>query len=76
MTQSIYDFFNPHSLDHIVAYKHLSDTGSWPAGFIPGGTQFPSGWHFMVLAKMADAWVDQVMKGKIEGIPAYEGTEK
>ena len=34
MKQSIVDFFNPYSIEHLKAYRHLEKTGFWPEGFV------------------------------------------
>lgn len=59
---NIIEFFNPYNIDHIKAYKVLSETGFWPEGFVPDEIKFVTLWHPMVAQKMADAWVDDVIK--------------
>ena len=49
----ITEFFDITNLDHLKAYQHLSDTGSWPEGFVPKGTEFQPGWHIILVGNMA-----------------------
>jgi hypothetical protein len=57
MSLKIQDWFDPYDIDHVIAYKHLTQEGIWPAGFVPGYVTFNSGWVVAILGKLADAWV-------------------
>ncbi|KKN08299.1 hypothetical protein LCGC14_1058110 [marine sediment metagenome] len=67
---TIDEFFNPYDLEHIAAYKHLCDTGSWPEGFIPDSvdTRMESSpaWQIAIVAQLATCWVTHmsIMIGK------------
>ena len=54
---NVVHWFDPENDSHLRAWKHLSDTGSWPVGFIPEGTLFPTMWQSQIAFKMADKWV-------------------
>jgi hypothetical protein len=46
-TIEIQDWFDPDSPAHLAAFLHLSQTGAWPAGFIPDHVAVPSpAWIF------------------------------
>ena len=68
---SIVDFFEVYNIDHIAAYKNLMDTGKWPEGFVPEGTASDPMWQVEIANKMAHAWVEQAMSGRVYGIPEY-----
>ena len=57
----ITDFFDIQKATHLRAWDHLRSTGSWPDGFIPEGTTFPTLWQTVIIAKMADAYVDEAL---------------
>ncbi len=57
---NIVDYFDPYNMEHIRAYRHLQKEGTWSRGFIPEGMEFPNGWHFLVLNKLADAWINSL----------------
>jgi hypothetical protein len=70
------EWFNPHSLQHIEAYKYLCDNGMWPKGFIPDDVKMDNGWWTTINFAMAELWVKQVLNGNVFGIPAsdiYQG---
>jgi hypothetical protein len=69
---TITEFFNPHNVDHMVAYDHVMATGRWPEGFIPEGTVFSSVWQVELLGKMAYAWIEAVRNGHVFGMPAID----
>lgn len=55
---NIVNWFNPHSIRHIKAYKHVLDTGCWPEGFIPEDPVFPVLWRISIVNKLADCWIE------------------
>lgn len=58
------EWFDPYNKEHMAAYKHLQDThGMWPKGFIPEGMSLGLGWQFVIMNKIADAWVKHVLEG-------------
>ena len=54
------EWFDIRNQDHLRAYRHLQSTGAWPVGFIPWNVDMDPQWQFMLLAKMADAYLDMV----------------
>jgi hypothetical protein len=62
-TISIYDWFDPHDLKHLRAYRQLQTTGCWPEDFPPDHVELGTGWQMLITHKMADAWVDEKLKG-------------
>ncbi len=62
------DWFDPYDYEHIRAYRHLEQTGSWPEGFIPEMVTIRSDgiWHILIPAKMAQEWMKQMEKGLIK----------
>jgi hypothetical protein len=58
----ITDWFNPLCLEHIKAYQHLRDKGSWPSGFLPKEVDFPIGWQTIIAFKLANEWVASVLQ--------------
>lgn len=65
---SIDEWFDPLNKDHIAAYQHLSDTGTWPPEFLPDDIFFPHSWQILLLNKLADAWVKYMTTEKFETI--------
>lgn len=58
----IADWFNVYSKDHLMAYRTLESTGSWPKGFIPENVRLPPGWQMQLFAKMAGAWMNMMAR--------------
>lgn len=56
------EFFDIKDKEHLKAYRHLYETGVWPEGFIPEGTEFDSGWQMAIQSKMATAYVNLLEK--------------
>lgn len=54
----IVTYFDPYNIEHLKAYRHLQTHGSWSRGFIPDNMEFPNGWHFLLMDKLANAWLD------------------
>ena len=61
---NIVEFFNPHSIEHIRAYRVLSETGTWPEGFIPEkiGMEFAHLRISEITLKMAETWSEITLK--------------
>jgi hypothetical protein len=53
----INEFFDVNNKDHLRAYRHVYDTGSWPEGFIPEGTTFRNLWHIELAGRLANEYV-------------------
>jgi len=61
------DWFDPYNKDHIKAYRHLTKFGFWPKPFfevIPDYVQTEGDpmWQVVLVAKMAEAWVELMLK--------------
>ena len=56
-------------MEHIKAYKYMSDHGYWPEDFVTEITVYPSTLQVIIVAKMANAWVEQVLVGNVTGMP-------
>jgi len=63
----IRDFFDEEHIEHIRAYKHLVNTGTWPEGFVPKDVMFESGWKETITAKLANKFVENKLARR-EGI--------
>ena len=59
---SFIEWFNPHDIGHIKAYRQLQKTGAWPIGFFPAGVKMNPGWQASIAFKLARAWVDQLLE--------------
>ena len=57
----IEEWFDVRNPSHIRAFKELRDTGAWPPGFIPADVTLSHGWHSLLCANMADAWIEEQM---------------
>jgi hypothetical protein len=56
--KTILDFFNPLDIDHLRAYQHLQQKGTWPENFVPWDKiEFGANWITELTTKMADLWV-------------------
>ena len=55
--KSIVDWFDPHNIKHIEAYKELQDSGSWPPNFVPQKMVFPPLWFYSISMKIAECWI-------------------
>ena len=60
--KTIKDWFDPHSPEHLEAFKEMSHTGMWPKYFIPDDIHFGSFWRLELLELMANAWMDSQIK--------------
>jgi hypothetical protein len=63
-TTSIVDWFNPHNLEHLQAYKDLNKTGVWPKAFWDkiaeiDHLEMTTGWQVAIACKIADAFVKE-----------------
>ena len=69
---TIIDFFDEYNVEHLAAYKHLSETGSWPESFIPDNCEITPSWPYHITSKMANAYVQLGIEGHILGMPPYD----
>jgi hypothetical protein len=65
----ISDWFDVHDVDHLKAYKYLESHGHWPAGFVPQHIKQTGGWHQMITANIADAWLQIKIPAFVDEIP-------
>jgi len=66
------DFFDEYNIEHLAAYKYLSDNGYWPKGFIPENCHMPPTWPYQAASKLASAYVKLGMSGQVFGMPPSE----
>jgi len=66
------DFFDIYNVKHLAAYKYLAENGSWPEGFIPENCDLSPYWMYQIAEKMAVAYVELGVTGKIFGMPAID----
>ncbi len=59
---TIVEWFDPHSIEHISAYRSLGETGHWPEGFIPADVTMPPHWQTLLAFKLAEEWVSEMME--------------
>lgn len=60
---NIIDWFDIKNVDHLKAWKYLEDNGGiWEQGFIPNDVEFSPNWQFVIMSKMATAYVDLLYK--------------
>ena len=62
-TISIVDWFNPHNLEHLQAYKDLNKTGFWPKEFwnkivVNDQIEMTNAWQVAIACKIANAFVN------------------
>jgi len=69
---NITDFFDPYNMEHIKAYQHLIDKGSWPKGFVPENVEYGAQSQINIAFKMSKVWVEQVLAGNVVGMPPVE----
>ena len=63
-TISIVDWFNPHNLEHLQAYKDLNKTGFWPKEFwnkivVNDQIEMTNAWQVAIACKIANAFVNE-----------------
>ena len=54
---TITEWFDPHNIEHIKAYHHLSETGFWPLNFVPDEIEVEICHQVNIIAKMGTCWV-------------------
>ena len=62
MNNNFCEWFDVNNIEHIKAYKHLSQTGFWPEGFITDDKTLPCFWQSILSHKLAQAWIDNNLK--------------
>ena len=55
------DWFDVDDKNHILAYRTLQNTGSWPKGFLSGTEYFDINWQTILAFKLANKWVEHVI---------------
>jgi hypothetical protein len=58
------DFFDPYNVDHMEAYGHLKEHGSWPEGFLPENVEIDPLWIMKTHGLMAEAWYKYITSEK------------
>lgn len=56
------NWFQPHNVDHLRAYRQLEETGKWPEAFVQemdkAGVVSHQGWQVVILSRLASAWLE------------------
>ena len=67
------NWFNPYNIEHLKAYEHLSNTGTWPEEFYDSCVprDIPLSWALIIAGRMASALVDLAKNDQIIGMPLY-----
>ena len=58
----IWEWFDPTNVEHLKAFKQVSDSGFWPKDFIPENIQFPAGWEYFISSKLADLYMEEKLQ--------------
>ena len=45
MSENILDWFDPHNIEHLKAYRHMENTGRWPEDFLPDDIEMVTVWR-------------------------------
>ena len=61
MTIFITDWFDVNDINHLTAYEHLDNHGTWPDSFIPDYVVMTRNWQLELLSKLASAWVRKML---------------
>jgi len=63
------EYFDPHNINHLKAYKHLCHCGTLTPEFCDeiddAGIVQEIGWQMGIAAKMADEWVKFKLSGEM-----------
>ena len=76
--ETVTEFFDPYNVEHLKAYDHLCQTGSWPKGFLPEGIapgcvgKVEVDHLIEVVNNMANAWMAEAKAGRIFGMPHFD----
>ena len=70
-TIRISDWFDPKNTEHMMAWAHLQNTGSWPKSFwdkivMDDRIDIHTGWQMAIAAKLADAFTQRKLENKTE----------
>lgn len=57
MGQKIEDWFDIHNDDHLIAWRHLQKTGTWPEDFLPKDIVIDNLWQVEIVSKIANEYV-------------------
>ena len=61
MSFDFVEWFDPYDVDHIKAYQHLCEEGSWPKGFVLEGAVMVPAWQVVLASKIARCWVQKIL---------------
>ena len=63
--QTVTEYFDPHNISHLKAWKELNKTGVWPRDFweLIKDKDFQGGhWAVLIANKIADAYIELMVK--------------
>jgi len=76
---TITEFFDCKNKRHLMAYRHLARTGTWPKGFLPETVSLDAGWDLFLAKKIAIQVAEEVTEdieiekvGQITGQDIYK----
>lgn len=61
--QTIDEWFNPKNIEHLKAFRHLQDFGTFPDNFLPNHIIVTHNWYINVLIGMAECWLYSNIEG-------------
>lgn len=64
--KSVNNWLDLDNLEHIKAFKQVTDGKFWPEGFIADEIKFPSLWQMLIANKITERW----LKRQIEELEA------
>jgi len=64
--KNVVEWFNPHDINHINAYKEHQQEGNWPKDFIPKEIKFSDGWFYNIGQKIIQCWIEYVKKESLK----------
>jgi hypothetical protein len=57
------EWFDIRKQEHLEAYVHLCQKGTWPQDFLPENIVMDTSWQMELMGLMSKAWVDFKLKG-------------
>lgn len=59
---TIIEWFDPVNIEHLQAYKGISDGIYWPKDLLPKDIEFPPGWFSRINSKLANLYIEEKLK--------------
>jgi hypothetical protein len=61
---TIVEYFDPYNVEHLNAYQHLHEYGTWPSDFV-GKREVPYYWDRFIDNKIIDAWIKEKLNKEL-----------